>query len=82
MSNWKVNFYLFFIIDVLNAQYNEEKTKNIASQLWMFVIKNVGIGKNNQDERFYNSLYSFIYLYDFMWMFIFYVALMNLLYMY
>ena len=39
----KSQLLFVFIIDVLNAQYNEEKTKNITSQLWMFVIKNVGI---------------------------------------
>ena len=39
----KSQFLFVFIIDVLNAQYNEEKTKNLTSQLWMFVIKNVGI---------------------------------------
>ena len=39
----KSQLLFVFIMDVLNAQYNEEKTKNITSQLWMFVIKNVEI---------------------------------------
>ena len=36
---------------------------------------------NDQDKRFYNTPYSFM-LHDFMSMCTFYVALMNLLYMY